>query len=414
MLSTLIALAALQQPTSSPYLQDFDFLAREVSNHYAYLDRPGVDWEGAASRLRPRAAAAATPGDFLDVLEELLEGLRDHHVHLNVNGDHSPRLVPSQTDLWCEWVDGEARITAVRVGSDAERAEIRPGMRVETIRGEPASAVAARRLGLEGAAELAEIPSDVVGWALRVEVAGRWNQPRRFGVAGALGAREVALGDGWAPGFDSAVEWDQHYDGRIGVIRLNNSLGDFETVAAFGAALDSLMECKHLVIDLRETPGGGDSTVARGILGRFVERRQPYQRHVLVGEERATGIQRSWLEEVSPLGERYTGEVTVLVGRWTGSMGEGLAMGFNAVGAQVLGDPMAGLLGALTEVELESVGWTARFAHEALTHVDGTPREVWLPSGWIDQRIDTGEADPALELLLQMIDVQQRVVIRCP
>jgi len=66
----------------------------------------------------------------------------------------------------------------------------------------------------------------------------------------------------------------------IGYVRFNDSLGDSATVAAFDCALEALRDTNGLIIDLRDTPGGGNSSVARGVLGRFVEREQAYQKHV--------------------------------------------------------------------------------------------------------------------------------------
>jgi hypothetical protein len=101
------------------------------------------------------------------------------------------------------------------------------------------------------------------------------------------------------------------------------------------------------VIDLRDTPSGGNSAVARGIMGRLVDKLLPYQRHELVSEFRSTEIRRVWDEYVAPRGSPFLKPIVVLVGRWTGSMGEGLAIGLNATrGAMVLGRPMAHLLGA--------------------------------------------------------------------
>jgi carboxyl-terminal processing protease len=72
--------------------------------------------------------------------------------------------------------------------------------------------------------------------------------------------------------------------------------------------------------------------------------------------------------------------VVVLVGAWTGSMGEGLAIGLKpAIDAPVLGRPMAGLLGALGELTLPDSGITVRIPVEQLFHVNGTPREQFLP-----------------------------------
>jgi carboxyl-terminal processing protease len=68
------------------------------------------------------------------------------------------------------------------------------------------------------------------------------------------------------------------------------------------------------------------------------------------------------------------------VGRWTGSMGEGLAIGLNATrGAPVLGQPMAHLLGATGETVLPHSNIVVRVPAEKLFHIDGTPRERIVP-----------------------------------
>ena len=83
-------------------------------------------------------------------------------------------------------------------------------------------------------------------------------------------------------------------------------------------------------------------------MGRLVDREATYQKHALPQEERDTGVRRSWLEVVSPRGPfTYTAPVVVLVDHWTGSMGEGIAIGLDGAGrARVVGTRMAGLLGA--------------------------------------------------------------------
>lgn len=102
--------------------------------------------------------------------------------------------------------------------------------------------------------------------------------------------------------------------------------------------------------------------------------------HSLPAEERQFGVARQWVEQVLPrAGKYHRGPVTVRVGRWTGSMGEGLAVGFDAIGARVEGDPMAGLLGAIYDYKLEKSGMVIKFPVERLSHVDGTPRERFVP-----------------------------------
>jgi carboxyl-terminal processing protease len=61
-------------------------------------------------------------------------------------------------------------------------------------------------------------------------------------------------------------------------------------------------------------------------------------------------------------------------------MGEGMAIGFHAIGARVVGTRMAGLLGAIYDHRLEHSGLVLKLPTERLMHVDGTPREVFVPA----------------------------------
>ena len=111
---------------------------------------------------------------------------------------------------------------------------------------------------------------------------------------------------------------------QIGYIRLHNSLGDTNLIAAFDSALDSLKSTKGLILDMRDTPSGGNTTVARAIMGRFIDQTMSYQRHSVPAEERAYGVKRSWIEEASPRGSFcYSAPVVVLVDHWTGGQGGG-------------------------------------------------------------------------------------------
>lgn len=112
-----------------------------------------------------------------------------------------------------------------------------------------------------------------------------------------------------------------------------------------------------------------------------METEQPYQRHELPFDNRTHGVRRVWVEYVAPRGPFiYTNPIVVLVGRWTGSMGEGLAIGLDGMKrATVVGTPMARLRGAVSERELPNTEIAVRIPTERLMHIDGTPREAFVP-----------------------------------
>jgi carboxyl-terminal processing protease len=100
-------------------------------------------------------------------------------------------------------------------------------------------------------------------------------------------------------------------------------LGNNNLIKEFDKALDSLLETKAIILDLRNTLNGGNTYVAKGIMSRFISKEKAYQKHSLL-ESYTFGlkIKRTFVEYVSPRGKQYQKPLIVLVGRWTGSMGK--------------------------------------------------------------------------------------------
>ena len=381
-----------QQPAALPpsaYLEDFDSAWTFIRDTYAYFEEKVVDWEQVGNRLRPRVTAVRDIDEFIGLLEELVEQLYDHHAHLGVNTPRSPRLVPSGADLWAVHRSGTALITQVRASSDAERVGLRPGMEVVSIDGRSVGDAVDDRL--PGA--LARKDSAARDWALRTLLAGRRNEPVRLEVRDRRQLGSVEFQPGRSVRAESALT-ARVMDRRIGYVRLHDSLGQAAMVPGWDAALDMLRGTDGLILDLRDTPSGGNSTVARGLLGRLVSEVLPYQRHDLPGEERRYGVRRIWVEHVAPRGPyTYDKPVAVLVGRWTGSMGEGVAIGLDGTRrGTVFGSAMAGLRGATYSRSLQNTGIPVRVPAERLYHVDGTPREAFVPRFLIESTSSGGDA----------------------
>lgn len=378
-----LLLLAVPATAATPH-RDATALCEFVAAEYAYLDRVHVDWPATCDALRAELQRA--PRKPVPSLEHALAELHDTHAHLNTNTAESPRLVPTDTDLRATWQGGRALITDVRADSGAARAGVRVGDEVRAIDGVPVAAATA--VWAPRHATQPDAAAQV--YALQIAIAGRHREAtRRLQLQ--RGDQRLELS--FTPGVERpAGLLGVQKLGEVGVIRLHNSLGDDALVPAFDAALQQLDDVRALVLDLRDTPSGGNTQVARGIMSRFVAAPRPYQQHEYVAEFRRTGVRRLWVEYVAPRGSAVRKPVVVLVGAWTGSMGEGLAIGLNAaIDAPVMGRPMAGLLGALGELTLPDSGITVRIPVEQLFHVNGTPREQFLPQA-------LGSSDPADEL----------------
>ncbi len=370
-----LPLAALAQ-TSAPTAEDFRSDARSIealiAANYAYLDRFPLGQAPMTERLRAEADVVHDSTTLLRYAERRLALLADAHVITGSSFSDSWAIVPSYADLWVEPEGDAYRVTAVREGSPARAADVAPGDRLVRIDGVPvAEAVAAywRDLGLESGGD--------ASYAVRVLAAGRRDRPRRLTLQRGDGLqRELELSNLYAAPRPGAgpITTTRGRDGLT--ITFNDSLGDDRTIAAFDAAMTQARRNETIILDLTDTPSGGNTVVARAVMGWFVSEARPYQVHRLMSEERETGVPRQWIEEVLPRpGRHHAGAVRVKVGRWTGSMGEGLALGLDAQGAQVTGCPMAGLLGAIYNFRLEHSGLTIKLPAERLSSVSGVPRE---------------------------------------
>jgi carboxyl-terminal processing protease len=370
--------------TRQQYEEDFDYLWQSISDDYAYFDQKQTDWNKVREIYRPQINRVKTRSDFVALLESVLEELYDPHTHLNTNTPASPRLVPSGADLWAEWIKGRAIISEVRPESPAEKAGIRTGMQVISINGIPVNDAVNQRLGKS----LRSSDQAARNWALRTLLAGRHNEQRRIEILSNGERRILAIDDqpnGESMETESLLEY-RRVENDVGYIKINNSLGDAGLIKQFDLALAELSNTKGLILDLRDTPGGGNTTVARGIMGRFIRRDMPYQKHSIPAEERQYGTKRSWIELVSPRGQfMYAAPVAVLVDHWTGSMGEGITIGLDGMRrATIVGTEMARLVGATSGITLPHTRIGVSFPTEKLFHINGTPRENFVPPVYVD------------------------------
>jgi C-terminal processing protease CtpA/Prc len=377
----LLLLLAAATPAAEPSAEDYRADARSIApliqQTYAYLDRFPAGAAPLSPKLKSEAEQVRDRRSLLLYAERALLALADHHAITGASTAHDWAIVPSYADLWIERRGDSYVVEAVREGSPAAGAGIARGDRLTAVGGvATADAVKAfwDDLGLPATGERA-------GFAARILAAGRRDSPRRLELQrGRAPPRTIELPNLYQLPRPSRPPVTATREGAALVLRFNDSLGDDSTIAAFDSAMAAAPARQPLVLDLTDTPSGGNTVVARAVLGWFVARATGYQVHNFPAEERRTGIPRQWIEEVLPRpGKRHAPPVAVRVGRWTGSMGEGLAIGFSALAVPVVGDPMAGLRGAVYDERLEHSGLVLKLPAERLYTVAGVPRERFAP-----------------------------------
>ena len=364
------ALAWAAPSASQQNLEDFDAMWRAIDGHYAYIQEAREPWKRARAAWRAKAGAARTRAELVLALEGALAYLRDDHAGLSEQAPGSARRIPAEADTWAQWVDGGARVTAVRAFSDADVAGLRPGHVVTHVNGRPIERVVAERLRTFGANG-----PQAMDWALRHALAGPREGAVKLVVRMPDEARTMVIERHPDAATNGAPLLARRMgDERdLGYIRIRNTLGDAALPAAFDAALNYLKDTKALLLDLRETMASGSPDVANAILKRLAN-----------GEYRA------------PL--------VVLVDRWTAGEGEALAAALREkASATLVGTSMAGLRGRLREAALPHSGIVVRFPGEKALLANGAPRETLRPTVEIDLAAPSGgPGDPILYQALKV------------
>jgi len=374
LLTILILFISTSVFGQTDFQKDFSEFWAEVKDNYAYLEIQGIDWDKVKEIYQPMADAIQNPDEFIRFLETIINELHNGHISLNTNLNSSNKLIPSGSDVFVQRSGNTYFITDVREKYPSELCGLKPGLQVIKINGEKIDSLIGNFLP-----KYTEVYNDdMYEYALNMMFAGTHDKERVITILEKGVEKNYFPDEFKMPNQSSNLLEYKIIKNNIGYIKINNSLFDNELIPAFDAAVDGLYNTTKLIIDLTETPSGGNSAVARAIMGRFIEKEMPYQKHEVF--ETKYKIRRSWVEDVSPRKSIYSKEIIIMVGHWTGSMGEGIAIGFDAIGrTKIIGTKMAGLLGAIEGFKLSQTNIGFQIPTERLYHVNGTPREDYRP-----------------------------------
>lgn len=370
---------------------DVDIICSEIRDRYFYFaDREG-HWTASCERAKSEASRLTGETGSLNVLERLLDDLYDPHVSLDTHNLNSPRLT---SDIWIEPVDGDYIIKAIRPLSGAANAGLRVGDHLVSFNSLLPMDLALTRIHSSSD----KISRKRLTWAINAAIAGRRNEPRDIVVRRNGKILSYSMSDP-EPTLPVELVTYRRLSSDIGYIRFNDTLGQTDTIQVFTNTLEALRDTKGLVIDMRSTPSGGSTSIAEPIMGRFLKEDSAYQITVPMDAEPYNSVAKA----IGPW--TYDKPLVVLVGRWTGSMGEGVSIGFEATDrATVIGSRMAGLAGGIESFPLQVLNdVSVRFPTYGLRHLDGTPRQDWAPQE--EMLADNGNGpDYLLETAVKMLE----------
>jgi hypothetical protein len=378
--------------------EDFEQIMSEIKNNYIYLNDKKVDIDCIYSNYKKKIKLIDSEDQRLLFFEYLLDEFYDSHVILMRSIRQSYRL---DSPIFTVTKNGKTKIKNVWQ------------TQIENINLKIIGSEVIKINGIDLITKIDNFPTicndkndfETRNWIANKVISGKYNEPRIL---------TLKLTNDKIVDFDlDSIKLKKDNSlltvsivNNIGIIRLNNSLGQNTLIEKFDTAIDSLQNTKGLIIDLRNTTGGGNSYVARGIMSRFINESMPYQLHQIFDEswDNQPIIKRSWAEYVSPRNKQYKNPVVVLVGKWTGSMGEGLAIGFDGLRrAEIVGTEMKRLAGGSTnDFHLKNENLNYKLMTEKIFHLNGTPREKYIPENYVSQ--STTEKDETLEKGIKLIN----------
>ncbi len=389
--------------------QAWDELNTALASNYAYLEDSQVSSNHIFSTFAPQLIQATDRRTFIDTAQAMLRHFHDPHLNLGPYDLEDYSVYPTGSDIYAEFKSSHSLpvIVDVKAGSAAAEAGVRPGMIIKGINGVTVDSAITHVM---------RVSKEQLSWhqqrfALNIALGGKRYQPRTLlltnGDHECLTIELAATYDAINALSDGPLVSHRQI-GDVGYIRINNSLGNSDTSKAFKQALEALEGSQGWIIDLRNTPSGGNTGVAEPMMGHFVDKTTVYQTYQRQTETTSWQQAEKQQATASPQQPFIDKPFVVLAGRWTGSMGEGTTIGLDALGAKaIIGAPMADLLGGIQQIKLEESDAWIDIAYERLFHVDGTFREDFVPSIKLDAAdLDQDGNDPALAKALALLQTR--------
>ena len=345
-----VSLAHAQAPAAA---ETFDAVWKIVRDTHFDPSFDTAQWDRVRAELRPKAIAAATPGELRQVLADMLGRLGLSHfavIPSTPDGPGDRADLTGQPGMDVRLLDSQLVVTSVDPSGGASAAGVHTGWIVESVDGKAAAALLdgvpfstperMRQLGvwravqsqLRGSAGTRADVTFLDATGVRVQKSIRREaDPGEPVSVGNLPTMHVRV---------SSQQVDTPGGHRAGLIAFNVWMTAVD--AAFSQAIDRDRGADGIVIDLRGNPGGLAAMIM-GISGYFLTDR------VTLGVMKTKDSELHFSANprlVNARGERvspYAGPLAILVDSMTGSASECFAGGMQSIGrARVFGQTSMG------------------------------------------------------------------------
>lgn len=350
---------------------------REMDKKYCYFSENNVNWELVRIMYLPIIQKCKSESEFLDIIDALMRETMDSHTHIHNANDGTPRWPPY--DLFVGDETGACTILAVHDYSSAKQCGLVQGdiiLEVDDTR--------IYDLAIKLIPKSHSNPKQKeLNYLLNLAVAGNRGRERKIKYRNKnneIKTINLPLYKGnFPPNFEYKL-----LEQNIGYIAIRTFANDANIVEQFDNALEELKDANGLIIDVRYN-GGGDTAIARPIMGRFIKEKKPYAQ---MAKRKGTGIGEKWTEYVEPRGPfTFEKPVVTLCNHWSASMAEGFPMGMFAIcGAKVLGTIMMGLGAAV--YSSKAGGMDFQYSAEPVYNIHGRPRSYFMPDIMLDDNDD--------------------------
>jgi len=377
----------IETEKDSIFIKDYNQYWSIVNDNFAYFDTRKTDWNKVKEIFQPIVDTITNTNDFITILEMSNNELYNGHIGLNRNTSTSSKLIPTSTDIWAIYKNGKFYIESIRENSKIEKTDLKVGMEIIEFNNIQIKEAIKEFLPKS----FSNYNSETYEFSVNTLLAGKHTSNRSIKVLQNNNVLKVELPYSNNEDYysNNKLLSSKLLENNIGCIKINNSLGNNDLIEYFDKELDDLFDTKSLILDLRETPSGGNNTIAKAIMGRFISTEKSYQRYRFTSDEKETGVKQIWTEQVFPRGKTYSNPLVILVGRWTGSMGEGIAIGFDGMKrAEIVGSEMAKLLGGTWNYKLDKTGIGFQIPYNKIYHINKTPRENFVPEFKTIQNVD--------------------------